>query len=526
MAKPTARLTLIRPIWLGATSLVAVASQARASDVEVSSDTAVQIYEVANPWGDGFLSRRRVLQTLGLSAYDLTGARRLGAPEYNVRMRLRIDSDVGVNDETRGIFAGGETDPSVASGARFVPGLAESQLDLMYGYLEGRNLAHGWINFRIGRQVTSDVLGFWSFDGAWVRVRTPYYVSAEAFGGFEQRGGLPLSTSRFEAQGVWRGSTLTTNDVAYPSYQRAAPAPAMGAALGMDGPLGSHARLVYRRVYDSGESTTTQFTGPDVPRSTIDGLRIASERVGATADLSRRDVGSARAGASYDVFAEHLATSYVSVDAFPNRGVIVGADADYYRASFDGDSIWNWFAHGSSTTISGRLAVDATKRLAVAGSAGTRSWNTESDSKAPSCAPATSLACTNAGATTSSSGAGIDTARDLVGNLSARYRWATSTIAFRGLVETGTRGRRDGADVALERPLAGGAYTLGTRASLYEWSDVLRPDRSATSFGYVLGLGIHPSSVASGRVEWEHDMNRLVGNRFRLLALLNVAVSR
>ncbi len=52
----------------------------------------------------------------------------------------------------------------------------------------------------------SDVLGWWSFDGALLRVTTPYYVQLEAYGGLEQRGGLPLSTSRFERQGIWRGS--------------------------------------------------------------------------------------------------------------------------------------------------------------------------------------------------------------------------------------------------------------------------------------------------------------------------------
>jgi len=58
----------------------------------------------------------------------------------------------------------------------------------------------------------------------------------------------------------------------------------------------------------------------------------------------------------------------------------------------------------------------------------------------------------------------------------------------------------------------------------------LRPDRSATSFSYVLGGGINPTFMAFSRgrvgVEWEHTMNQLVGQRFRMLATLNFTVLR
>ena len=50
--------------------------------------------------------------------------------------------------------------------------------------------------------------------------------------------------------------------------------------------------------------------------------------------------------------------------------------------------------------------------------------------------------------------------------------------------------------------------------------------RSATSFGYVIGGGFRPSPVVEAMLEWEHDMNRLVGQRFRILALVNLLVTK
>jgi hypothetical protein len=62
--------------------------------------------------------------------------------------------------------------------------------------------------------------------------------------------------------------------------------------------------------------------------------------------------------------------------------------------------------------------------------------------------------------------------------------------------------------------------------SVYDWVDDLRPDRNATSFAYTIGGAFRPSPVAEAMLEWEHDMNRLVGQRFRVLAVLNLTVTK
>jgi len=68
----------------------------------------------------------------------------------------------------------------------------------------------------------------------------------------------------------------------------------------------------------------------------------------------------------------------------------------------------------------------------------------------------------------------------------------------------------------------GGRFTTGARVSLYGWADPDRPDRDAVSFAYVLAGGFRPHKVAGFRLEWEHDVNRLVGQRYRVMALINV----
>ena len=528
---------------------------AEASDVEVDARTAAQAYQVGGPWTGAALDRRRLTQTLGLSAYDLQGARRVGGPSYSVVMLLRLDADFGVNDRLPPGQGGGETTYSApsAAGSRYVPGLRPAPLDLVYGYLEGRNLANGWLGFRLGRQYVTDMLGWWSFDGGLVRVTTPAHVRAEVYGGLEQRGGLPLSTSRYEAQGVWRGSHSDFGATAdsprltdYPSYQYATPAPAFGIAAETVGLGFVHGRVDYRRVYDAGLSVTQQFPDAGGGYRAVDGLRLSSEKLGLAADASVLGHAHARGGLAWDVYAARAASAYGSLEVYGGRRATVGADVDYFAPTFDADSLWNWFTHAGVLTATGRVAVRATTALDFAVSGGVRQWRTEGDPStfsATECQAAmrdgraTSADCAGGATFDPSTGAVRDATRDStnrasatthdgLANASARYAWPSGLATLRGSVQTGERGRRVGGDAQGEKRLSGGRYTLGGRLSLYDWNDPERPDRAATSFAYVLGFGFRPATSADFRLEWEHDMNRLVGQRFRVVGLLNVWVGR
>jgi hypothetical protein len=530
---------------------------ARAADFEVSGEVVGQGYEVASPWGDRVIGRRRLLTTLGLSAYNLQGDHVPFEADYSIVTRIRLDADFGAE-------AGEHTfDPTDSS--RYVPGYEHVPVDLMYGWIEGRNLGGGWFGFKVGRQYVSDVLGWWNFDGANLKLTTPFFVQAEIYGGLEQRGGLLLSTSRYGAQGVWRGSRSELNDAGratdYPSYQEAGEAPAFGFALESNGPNWIHGRFDYRRVYNTGAAFTGQFPAPTGGGyESVDGLRLSSEKIGYGASVFLAELGAVRGGFAYDMYNQLAERVYGGLDVYAHHTVLVGLDYEYFIPTFDADSIFNWFTHNPSHTATARVALGDWSGFDMSLSGGVRLWLTDGDPASwgrEQCVandpdPVAVENCLLYGLDPSFGGvdqdgnpvpAGNDAAfarnednrgtviaPDLISNAGARYRWGTGMVGFRGMLQAGfgddasNRGRRFGGDVMAKQALAGEVFWLGGRVSAYDWADPLRPERDATSFGYVVAPEYHPADFARLRIEWEHDMNALVGQRFRLLGVVSMNV--
>ncbi|MEO7332044.1 MAG: hypothetical protein ABI193_25940 [Minicystis sp.] len=555
-APPSAPSRARRPPRKVGQSLAAIGSAlialsplaAFATDFEVQADTALQFYEVSNPWGNVTLERRRFLQTVGLAAYNLQGRYKPGEGDYRVVTMMRLNADFGVNGHLPDRQAGGETSylTQGGSGVRFIPGYDEAPLDLMFAYVEGRNLAHGLLGFKLGRQYVTDVLGWWAFDGALVRVTTPYFIQAEIYGGLEERGGLPLSSSRFERQGVWRGShggfgtgADLPSVVDYPSYLYTEPAPALGFALESAGPTWLHGRFSYRRTWNTGTVLTQQFPDPSGGYRSLTGTRLSQERLGYAIDANKRDLGGLKAGFTYDLYSQIVGTYYAGAEAYLGKRATVGADLDYFVPTFDADSIWNWFTRSPVTTATARASVRWSKRFDTSLSGGVRLWLTDGDPNtfgdgeckaiglAPGCAQ-TSYANASVGDLKTfvrdEKNRAFATTADGLANLNARYRFGTGNVSLRAMMQAGARGSREGADLAADKGFLGGRYTAGARASVYGWHDPTRPDRDATSFGYVLSGGFKPARVAQFKLEWEHDMNRLIGQRFRVLALINLLV--
>ena len=479
---------------------------AYALETEVNSTTAAQSYALSSPWGGLTVKRRRLLETLALGLYHLEGGDRPGKADISVRLRLRLDADAGISSD--------ETAYSAASD-RFVPGLAVAPIDLMYAYVEGRNLANGWLGFRLGRQYVTDSLGWWAFDGGLVRVTTPFFAEVELYGGLEERGGLPLSTPRFERNGVWRGDRKGFDDNVYTQFEKANIAPSYGVALQSTGVTWIHGRLDYRKVLNTGNSIVSLLVPDPISGLPVvaSGTRTSSERIGYSLDTSAASVGALKGGLVYDLFNTEFSTYYGQVDWYAAPWFTLGGDYEYFRPSFDGDSIFNYFAHSPLRTISGRLAVDPTDQIAIAASGGIRSFTTDGDPN-------------NFYDASNQKVRGQVSVNDVLASGAARYRYDTGLFGLRGLSETGDRGHRGGGDLYTEQYFLARRWTALARVSVYDWKDNTRPDRNATSFGYVIGGGFRPSPVAEAMVEWEHDMNRLVGQRFRILALLNLTVTK
>jgi hypothetical protein len=483
--------------------------RASAFDGDVTSDTAAQFYDVRSPTGEVLLTRRRMTTTLELGAYNLLDVPMDDprAPVLSLRARVRYDADYGA--------APGESDPTQPT--RVVPGFSPEAVDVMYAYLEGRRFLGGWLGFRLGAEYITDVLGWWGLDGLEASATTPYYVKAEVYGGLEQRGGLLGASSRFEGDGVWRGSRDGYGPFLYPPFQPETFAPAIGVALESTGVSWIHARLTYRRVYDTGTTRTTDYLDGVPPAETsYSGARISSEKLGYSVDGSLPGVGGARGGIVYDFYRVEVTSAYAALDAFATSRATVAADYDYYKPSFDGDSIWNFFDSEPRSNVGLRGTVDATRELSLSADAHVHVFRVDTSRYEPpgqAINPGTGVYPTSA------------QSFDEGGSLVARWRTGETRLAANARGDFGHEGDRAGADVSGEH-LFETRTVVGGRVGLWQWRDELQPDRAATSFQYVATLGYRFLPRCRATVEWEHDIHGLVGQRFRLMFLLDLAVSK
>jgi len=496
-------------VLLGA---AAVAKPAHAADMEVTSDTAAQFYDVRSPTGETILARRRFTTSLGVAAYNLLGETpQTGAlgPEITFRARMRYDADYGAN--------AAETD--VTNFGRFVPGFSRGPIDLMYGYVEGRRFVNGWLGWKVGRQYVTDALGWWSFDGGAVKVMTPAFVAVEAYGGLEVRGGMPLSLPRYERDGIWRGDRTDFNAALYPSFQPSDVAPAMGFAIESAGLTQLHGRLTYRRVLNTGESNASQFASGLTTPVSYDGTRISSERIGYSVDATLPSLGGVKGGLAYDLYGAKFATVYASVDGFVTQRLTLSFDYDFYQPAYDADSIWNFFASEPMNDFGLRGVFDATDNISVSASAHARVYNVRTSPDSTTSSP--NITPTINPNYYPSNGTPFDEG----GSLAARYRFGEGLYGVRASGNFGDGGDRVGGDIYGERTLET-RYLFTGRASLWQWDDKLRPDRNATSFGYVAGVGYTFAPRARALFEFEHNMNRIVGHRLRGMLWLTLAVTK
>ena len=124
----------------------------------------------------------------------------------------------------------------------------------------------------------------------------------ELYGGLEQRGGFFLSSARFEQDGVTRGDRSNYDASAWPSFQPAAIAPAIGASVETQGLTYIHSRITYRRVENEGSSNVSEFASGLYAPAKYDGARVSSERAGISVDGTLPEIGGVKTGLAYDLY--------------------------------------------------------------------------------------------------------------------------------------------------------------------------------------------------------------------------------
>ncbi len=281
---------------------------------------------VRAPGPDGtLLSRRRLVQYVGVGVYRILPPKQVDEWERREEDgQLQIVSSLRIRHDF-GTF----TRNATGDAARLVNRIDGRQIDLLYGYLEGRNLG-GAVDLRAGRQFEMSGLDFYAFDGGWIRVRTPAHLAFEAFGGFAVDASDIFGFPTFEQDGTDDASTdrITT--------------PMVGAAFAMADVNFMDARFAYRRAWSPaafGEDLANPDGSLGLPGAVDQefvtataALRLAKGRV-SPSFAARYNLGTARLDDTSAML------SWTMTELHTVR-------AQYIRTipSFDLDSIFNVFA--------------------------------------------------------------------------------------------------------------------------------------------------------------------------------------
>ena len=81
--------------------------------------------------------------------------------------------------------------------------------------------------------------------------------------------------------------------------------------------------------------------------------------------------------AVYDFYNQLFSEYALSADAYLTPRVTAGARFERYTPTFDGDSIFNWFAHSPTTSALGRVDVRFSRRFQATVDGGVRWFETE-----------------------------------------------------------------------------------------------------------------------------------------------------
>jgi hypothetical protein len=302
--------------------LLAVAAPALGYDWELQSETVGQGYQVRRFLDSGqteLLSRRRLTQDLGLGVYNLAPEGWTDEGKKNqlyVVTRLRFETDFGTYPER--------------AARDITPELQRYDFQLLYGFVGGRDL-WGRVDFQLGRQISMDLMDFYSFDGLLVRVRAPGHLVIEGLGGAAVRTEWPLASPIFELDGTSRHN----RDPQTRPELEDAPAATVGAALETWGLSHFQTRLAFRATISA---TRGRLEGE--PATALLDERLSWQ---AAANLWK-GLLQPMAGVRWDFMQSRVdqAEAALRVKPFKRHSFVV----EYFRSAptFDGDSIFNVFA--------------------------------------------------------------------------------------------------------------------------------------------------------------------------------------
>jgi hypothetical protein len=310
---------VLRPSALLAACVI-LPSAALGAAFEIDARTEAQVSQIRD-WRDSdpnnpqLLPRRRLVQYLGVNAYELIPNAPLG-----FESSLRVFADFGLPQ--------GE--------AAKIDGTRSEDADLLFAnvYYHGKD-----VDFRIGRQLYTDMTTTLSFDGAYFRYTRkvgPVRIGAEAFAGLWVKAGAVLGSSVYQPDGI-RESDLrrVQNMTAQPYAALDDIEPIIGANLVMLNSGGVTVHAGFKQSWLSG-LTDIRRIDADVKWSGFYNLTVLG---GIDYDLLLMRPANARWQARWDKSEFAISVEYLRISPL-----------------ISADSIFNYFAWGPRD--GGRLRVD------------------------------------------------------------------------------------------------------------------------------------------------------------------------
>jgi hypothetical protein len=464
-------------------------ARAWAYDFSIDLTTIGQGYQVrgfAPNGGNELLTRRRLTQLLNLNVYDLEPSRWHGDDaDRSARNVVYVDASLRFDSDFGGYMTGRP------QGTDQIRELQQSQVDVLWAFVGGKRIG-GRVDFQLGRQVHFDMLDFYAFDGGDALVRINRLIAAEAFGGTEVRGELPLSAPIYELDGTSAGS----RDPATRPNQNSELRPLVGAGVVFaDDPSAAtavQARLAYRRMWSA-----TADRLPGEPETGVDDEKVA---LTASASLARRVFLTG--GVRYNLLLATFDDEQVALRVRATARQQVGLEMMYLAPTYDGDSIWNVFTTGAYRDVR------ATYDLALADGlklyAGAFARHFEAVEGVPG-----------------------DEAR-WAGGGSAGLAWRRTRGVFRAdaYFDGGFGGRKAGGDLVARWAARPRALELEGRLTGYDWRS---DQQSATDKGFVLGVQaggrFRVGEGASLHLLVEDNFGTFYVGQYRGLAVLEVDAS-
>lgn len=286
-----------------------------AAAYQIDARTEAQAYEIrsyrgTDPENPVLLPRRRIVQYLGLNAYELiTGA------DLGFESNLRVFEDFGLS----------------GSEASRLDGVRTRDADLLYANLRYRG--HG-LDVQLGRQIYGDVMDVIAFDGLRLRWVSALGIGAEAYGGLWVRGSGFLASSVYQPDGVRESDIRRIRENPDPSTRPAALV--IQDQLDQVSPVFG-ARLLGENVLSSGVSGSVGF------RQSLVGSATDYQRLGIDARYGKGRGINGWGGLEYDLIQGQLSQARLSL-RYDAALYAVSVELMRLNPTFSASSIWYYFA--------------------------------------------------------------------------------------------------------------------------------------------------------------------------------------